>query len=149
MYFTSTSLIEFHPTRSHFSLQSELELGVPQGEWSWIWVSWTLLISCLFKYINWLQYGSPLTANIVVNFLYLEYLCSLPYLLINLSYLIQYSNRSLLTGKSFSLISFLCQYSNGNHGVSMLTALPVNKPFILDSRKQWVSLWVSSHSQIL
>ena len=28
MYFTSTSLVEFHPTSSHFSLQSELELVV-------------------------------------------------------------------------------------------------------------------------
>ena len=28
MYFTSTSLIEFNPTSSHFSLQSELEFGV-------------------------------------------------------------------------------------------------------------------------
>ena len=31
MYFTSTSLIEFYPTSSHFSLQFELEVGVPQG----------------------------------------------------------------------------------------------------------------------
>ena len=45
MYFTITSLIEFHPTSSQFSLQSELELGVPQGAWSRIWVSWTLLIN--------------------------------------------------------------------------------------------------------